>query len=113
MWRMILYLGPLLVAISARASHKQMQHLHWGVDPNSMGTEIFFVTSLDRKADSRQKDVSNADRSGIGESIITSKQIKSKTSNRNDKYSYFDYLEYFEGHLDNYGELMKSRTHLS
>ena len=46
---------------------------------------------------------------GIGESTITNKQIKSKTSNRNDKYFYSDYLEYFEGHLENYGELMKSR----
>ena len=63
MWRMILYIGPLLVAISARASHMQVQHLHLGVDPNSTGTEIFFVTSLDRKEPhSRQIDVSNADR---------------------------------------------------
>ena len=110
MWHMILYLGPLLVAISARASHNQVQHLHRGVDPNSTGTEIFFVTSLDRKEPhSRQIDVLNADRLGIGESTITNKQIKSKTSNRNDKYFYSDYLEYFEGHLENYGNLMKSR----
>ena len=110
MWHMMLYLGPLLVAISARASHNQVQHLHRGVDPNSTGTEIFFVTSLDRKEPhSRQIDVSNADRLGFGESTITNKQIKSKTSNRNDKYFYSDYLEYFEGHLENYGELMKSR----
>ena len=104
MWHTMLYLGPLLVAISARASHNQVQHLHRGVDPNSTGTEIFFVTSLDRKEPhSRQIDVSNADRLGIGESTITNKQIKSKTSNRNDKYFYSDYLEYFEGDYDDWG----------
>ena len=46
---------------------------------------------------------------GIGEKTTTKEQIKSKTSNRNDKYFYSDYLEYFEGHLENYSELMKSR----
>ena len=33
--------SALLVAISTRASHNQVQHLYWGVDPNSTGTEIF------------------------------------------------------------------------
>ena len=75
-----------------------------GSRPKQYGDRNLFRDFLGQKRTPQPTDtiidVSNADRLGIGESTTTNKQIKSKISNRNDKYFYSENLEYFEGHLE-------------